>query len=45
MGARTVAGSKWDHAVPNFTLETNGVQEFKLKGATGWAGCDGGFKQ
>jgi FtsP/CotA-like multicopper oxidase with cupredoxin domain len=34
MGARTVAGSKWDHAVPNFTLETNGVQEFKLKGAT-----------
>jgi FtsP/CotA-like multicopper oxidase with cupredoxin domain len=34
MGARTVAGSKWDHAVPNFTLNTNGVQEFKLKGAT-----------
>lgn len=34
MGARTVAGSKWDHAVPNFTLETNGVQEFRLKGAT-----------
>ena len=34
MGARTVAGRKWDHAVPNFTLNTNGVQEFKLKGAT-----------
>ena len=34
MGARTVAGSKWDHAVPNFTLNTNGVQEFTLKGAT-----------
>jgi len=34
MGARTVAGRKWDHAVPNFTLNTNGVQEFNLKGAT-----------
>ena len=34
MGARTVAGRKWDHAVPNFTLYTNGVQEFTLKGAT-----------
>lgn len=34
MGARTVAGSKFDYAVPNFTLNTNGVQEFKLKGAT-----------
>jgi FtsP/CotA-like multicopper oxidase with cupredoxin domain len=34
MGARTVAGSKFDHAVPNFTLNTNGVQQFRLKGAT-----------
>jgi hypothetical protein len=34
MGARSVAGSKFDHDVPNFTLNTNGVQQFKLKGAT-----------
>lgn len=34
MGARTINGSKWDHHVPNFTLQTNGVQEFNLKGAT-----------
>jgi len=34
MGARTISGSKWDYAVPNFTLNTNGVQQFRLKGAT-----------
>jgi FtsP/CotA-like multicopper oxidase with cupredoxin domain len=34
MGARTINGSKWDHATPTFTLNTAGVQEFKLKGAT-----------
>jgi FtsP/CotA-like multicopper oxidase with cupredoxin domain len=34
MGARTINGSKWDHMVPTFTLNTNGVQEFQLKGAT-----------
>jgi len=34
MGARTINGTKWDHMVPNFTLETQGVQEFTLKGAT-----------
>ena len=34
MGARTINGSKWDHMVPNFTLQANGVQEFILKGAT-----------
>lgn len=34
MGARTINGSKWDHMVPTFTLATQGIQEFRLKGAT-----------
>ncbi|MBT8049326.1 MAG: multicopper oxidase domain-containing protein [Gammaproteobacteria bacterium] len=34
MGARTINGSKFDHAVPTFTLNTEGVQQFRLKGAT-----------
>lgn len=34
MGSRTLAGSKYDHAVPNFTLNTSGVQEFRLQGAS-----------
>ncbi|MGK2926338.1 MAG: multicopper oxidase domain-containing protein, partial [Lysobacterales bacterium] len=34
MGARTINGSKWDHMVPTFTLSPDGVQEFRIKGAT-----------
>jgi FtsP/CotA-like multicopper oxidase with cupredoxin domain len=34
MGARTINGSKFDHHVPTFTLNTEGVQQFTLKGAT-----------
>jgi len=34
MGARTINGSKFDHMVPTFTLDTEGVQQFTLKGAT-----------
>ena len=33
MGARTINGSKFDKNVPTFTLDTTGVQEWKLKGA------------
>lgn len=34
MGARTINGSKFDHDVPTFTLDTEGVQQLTLKGAT-----------
>lgn len=33
MGARTINGAKFDHHVPTFTLDANGVQQFTLKGA------------
>jgi FtsP/CotA-like multicopper oxidase with cupredoxin domain len=33
MGARTINGSKFDKDVPTFTLGTNGVQDWTLKGA------------
>jgi FtsP/CotA-like multicopper oxidase with cupredoxin domain len=34
MGARTINGSKFNHDVPTFTLDTDGVQQLSLKGAT-----------
>jgi hypothetical protein len=33
MGARTINGSKYDHDVPTITLNTDGIQDFTLKGA------------
>jgi FtsP/CotA-like multicopper oxidase with cupredoxin domain len=33
MGARTINGSKFDHAVPTFTLPANSVQEWSISGA------------
>jgi len=34
MGARTINGNKFNHDVPTFTLDTEGVQQLSLKGAT-----------
>ena len=34
MGARSVLGSKFDAAVPNLIKDANGIQEWKLHGAT-----------
>ena len=34
MGARSVLGSKFDAAIPNLIKQANGVQEWKLNGAT-----------
>lgn len=33
LGARTINGSKFDHTEPNFTLDPNGVQQWRLQGA------------
>lgn len=33
MGARTINGNKYDHMVPTFSLQANGLQEWSLRGA------------
>jgi suppressor of ftsI len=33
LGARTINGSKYDHHIPTFTLQTDGVQQWQLQGA------------